>query len=393
MPMHLASSTWSRPHAWRRTICGLILTAGATVATLAAADVPPDIEIKLKEIGVTVDPPCTAKLYRPLMPKNDITSDVTPLYPGIRIARDVSFGPNPKDVVDVFSAEKGGKGSRTVLIYVPGGAGDKIELQNKEANAFYDNIGRWAVKHDMVEVNMQRHFAATWDAGAKDIAKMLEWVQANIAQYGGNPDRVFIWAHSAGNIPLGTYVGHPELYTPKGIGVKGIIFMSPAAFNILPLKPPTPTMPEMQKLFALAGKTCGANGPGGTAGALPGKGPDQPGGPSTVPLFGPPPGPNGPPKVDDATLLMRSSLPQLQKTDAKILLSNAEFDIGGASPANGGLTDFNKALHDELCKSGPAHCPATLVGKGHSHVSIVFAIDTADTTVSDALLAWIKSVK
>src|SRR5579871_1445933 len=108
------------------------------------AQVPANIEASLKQIGQIVDPGCTAKLYRPLMPANDLHSDATPLYPGVAIARDVSFGSNAKDVVDIFSPEKGG-GRRTVLLYVPGGQGNKTEQQVPEANAFYDNIGRWGV--------------------------------------------------------------------------------------------------------------------------------------------------------------------------------------------------------------------------------------------------------
>src|SRR5215472_9378190 len=90
------------------------------ITVTAEAQVPPDIEAGLRKIGQIVDPACTAKLYRPLMPKNDVNSDATPLYPGITIARDVSFGPHPKDLLDIFTADKGG-GNRAVLIYVPGG--------------------------------------------------------------------------------------------------------------------------------------------------------------------------------------------------------------------------------------------------------------------------------
>src|SRR5438270_13541161 len=96
----------------------------ALAAGLAHAQVPPNIEAELRKIGQIVDPPCTAKLYRPLMPANDVNSSVTPLYPGITIARDVSFGPNPKDVVDVFTADKG-SASRPVLMYIAGGAGHR----------------------------------------------------------------------------------------------------------------------------------------------------------------------------------------------------------------------------------------------------------------------------
>jgi len=75
------------------------------------------------------------------MPKNDINSNVTPLYPGITIARDVSFGPHPKDLIDIFTADKGGA-NRTVLMYLRGGAGNKIQQQNREANAAR---GPWGV--------------------------------------------------------------------------------------------------------------------------------------------------------------------------------------------------------------------------------------------------------
>src|SRR6266571_822244 len=209
----------------------LILSMAAT----AQAQVPPDIEAGLRKIGQIVDPPCTAKLYRPLMPKNDFNTywpvgasaptNLMPLYPGVALTRDVSFGPNAKDVIDIFSPEKGG-GNRTVLIYVPGGAGNKIEQQDREANAFYDNIGRWATKNDMVGVTMQRHPGKNWDDGGRDISLMIQWLQNNITKYKGNPDRMFIWAHSAGNGPLGIYVGHSELYGQKGVGLKGAIFMS-----------------------------------------------------------------------------------------------------------------------------------------------------------------------
>ena len=146
-------------------------------AGIVQAQVPADIEAGLRKIGQIVDPACTAMLYRPLMPVNDIRSSATPLYPGITVSRDVSFGSHAKDVVDVFTADKGGS-NRTVLIFVPGGAGNKIELQVKEANAFYDNVGRWATKNGMVFVNMQRHPGMTWDDPAKagfDSASGMRW--------------------------------------------------------------------------------------------------------------------------------------------------------------------------------------------------------------------------
>jgi Carboxylesterase family len=360
--------------------------SGAAMIGLAVnighAEPPADIESALVKIGPIVDPVCTAKLYRPLMPKADITSNLPQPYPGVTVTRNQSFGPDPKDVVDIFSV-KAGPIKRTVLVYVPGGAGNKIEIQDKAANAFYDNIGRYATQHGMVGVLMQRKASSAWDGGAKDIAAMLQWVEAHIGDYGGNPDRIFIWAHSAGNVPLGTYLGRPELWGPKGVGIKGAILMSGAPFDIAPA-----TVPPLAAgdVLAAAGQTCGTKvgmaSAAGSDGALPGVPPGGPGGPPLRSDFIPPSGP--PPSAE--TQLARSSLPELQKAPFKLLIVSGELD-----PKS--LLAFSKTLHDAVCEADSTHCPKYLIAKGQSHVSLVFSIDTPDTGVSGPVLAFIKGTR
>src|SRR5579863_111059 len=298
-------------------------------AALAQAQVPADIEASLLKIGHIVDPACTAKLYRPLMPKNDINSNVTPLYPGITVARDLCFGPHPKDLIDIFTADQGGQ-NRTVLMYLPGGAGNKIEQQNREANAFMDNVARWAAKNGMVGVLMQRHPGQNWDDPAKDVSAMIQWVEANIAKYKGNPDRMFIWAQSAGNGPLGTYLGRPEVWGPKGVGVKGAILMS-GQWNIAPLQVPgpPPVAPNAPGgIFYGAGTACGARGPAAVDGAVAG-----PSRATEPPAQGRGAAPSPP---DAATLLTRSALPEFKKTKVKLLFASAELDPG----VHGGMSAF-----------------------------------------------------
>jgi hypothetical protein len=398
-----------------RCVAGFVVLIAILAVGVAHAQVPDDVEAKLLKIGPIVDPACTAKVYRPLqaspevadqylqMEKTGKPSNQISLYPGITIERDVSFGPDPKDVVDIFHTDKGAV-SRTVLIYVPGGAGNKIETQNKEANAFNDNIMRWATENGMVGVMMQRHGVAPggppdFYAGAKDVSAMLQWVEANISKYHGNPDRMFIWAHSAGNGPLGIYTGHPELYGPKGIGVRGIVFMS-GGFNILRpdgSNPVPAAAPAAGGAFAGAGATCGASAPNATDGALPGKTAGQPGGPNVAAAAPGGAGGGRPPQIPQDELIKRSSLPALEKTDAKIFLASAEFDPG---VMNGKPSAFNQTLHDELCKldgakavDGKGHCPMLVVMKRESHMSEPFSVDSGDKTVSRPILAWIKSTK
>src|SRR5262245_33699218 len=181
------------------------------MAAKVQAEWPANVEAELRKLGRVVEPGCTAKLVRPLFPKSDYNTywpvdaaepnKKLKLYPGLTVDRDFNFGTMPRDLADVFVGEKGGS-NRTVIIYVPGGGGNKIEQQSVEANAFYDNIGRWATENGMVGVTLQR--------SATNIPVLIDWLKANVAaKYKGNPDNMFIWAHSAGNGPRGQYIGRP----------------------------------------------------------------------------------------------------------------------------------------------------------------------------------------
>ncbi len=339
-----------------------LAAVAVAAAGLAQAEVPPEIAKQLVNIGRGVCVPATAQIYRPL--------HQNPPYAGVTIARDLSFGPDPMNVLDVFSAEKGG-GSRPVLIYVSGGQGNK-QQGGPNGDVFYDNIMLWATKNGMVGVNMQRRPGQAWDDPAKDIALVVQWVDKNIAHYKGNPKRVFMWAQSAGNTPVGTYIGHPELYGPKGVGVKGVVFMSAPGFNILPATPPPGggaggacRQPDGGAAPAAAAGGRGTAGRGrgdGKAGA--GKGKQA--------------------QPDAATQLARSNLPGLIKSKVPFFVSVAELD-----PPN--VIGFAETLKEELCKAGK--CPTFVTFKDHSHISEVMSPDTADTSVTGPILKWMTSVK
>lgn len=336
-----------------------MLLAGAIAVALAGvtkAQVPPEIAKQLVNIGRGVCVPETAQVYRPLHPN--------PPYPDVLIARDNSFGPDPMNVVDIFAPKKG-KGGRPVLIYVSGGAGNK-QQGGPNGDVFYDNIMLWAVKNGMVGVNMQRRPGQTWDDPAKDVAIALFWLDKNIAKFKGNPGRMFIWSQSAGNVPVSTYIGHPEYYGPQGVGVKGVVFMSPPAFNILPATPP-----PVQGGFGPCGQPNGQP----AAAAPAGRGPGGPGGGK---------GKGRAAQPDAATQLARSNLPGLVKSKVPFFLSVAELD-----PPN--IIGFAETLKSELCKAGK--CPTYMVFKDHSHISEVMSPDTADTSVTGPILKWMKSVK
>jgi hypothetical protein len=351
----------------------------------ANAQVPPDVAAQLRQIGTGVCVPETAKLYKPLQPMPPST--------GVTVKRDIPYADDMRTVMDVFAPEKGG-GGRPVLVYVSGGAGDK-KVNGPDGDPFYDNIMLWALKNGMVGVNMQRRGGfgggAAWDAGAKDVGLVVDWIRKNIKQYKGNPNRIFLWADSAGNGPVSTYAGHPEIAGADGAAVKGIVLMSSPNFNILPETVPQGSAAAAIAATASLSTNCGrppGEGRGGRGPARGGAGPVADGARQGGGRGGPGAGGRaggGAPAVDPATQLARSNLPGLAKGKIAVFMGWGELDSSN-------ILSFDVALKDALCKTG--RCPTTAEFiKDHSHVSLVFSPNTADDSVTGPILKWMKSVK
>jgi len=244
----------------------------------------------------------------------------------------------------------------------------------------------WAVKNGMTGVNMQRRGGLgggglAWDEPAKDVGRVVEWVRQNITKYKGNPNRIFLWADSAGNGPVSTFAAHPEISAENGAAVKGIVLMSSPNFNILPEPVPAPPRGGPEGANAPAGGgfgNCGrppAEARGGAGRGPGGPGPGGPGGRG---------GAGAPAPVDPATQLTRSNLTGLAKGKVAVFLGWGELD-----PPN--IITFDETLKNALCKAG--RCPTTAFFKDHSHVSLVFSPNTADNSVTGPILKWMKSVK
>ena len=313
-------------------------------AGVAAAQVSPDIEAQLKRIGRVVDAPGTALIYGPLLAKQS--------YDGVEFTRDQAYGPEARNKLDVAAPKARASGPLQVLIYVPGGVGNK-KMDYPSGEPFYDNIMIMAVKNGLVGVNVQRRSGPGlgWDAGAHDVANAIAWVRANIARFGGDPNRVIIWGQSAGSNALSVYLSHPDLYPAGGVGVKGAVLMS-GGYNLLPLESKAVTGPQ------------GPGDRGAAAGTAA-------------------PAPQAP-VVDRAVQLQRSSLSGLRALTIPLFVLAAELD-----PER--TVELSQILKNQLCAAG--HCPKYQLNKSQSHMSQVMGINSADTSVSAPIFGWIKSVK
>jgi len=153
---------------------------------------------------------------------------VAPLSPDIAVSRDQAYGPDPRHLLDIFTAKSPRATPAPVLVFVHGGGfimGDK-RLPNLP---FYDNVGEFAVRSGYVGVNMTYRLAPThrWPAGAQDVALATGWLRDNIAAHGGDPARIFLFGQSAGAVHVAGAITEPRYQLSEGPGrVAGALLIS-----------------------------------------------------------------------------------------------------------------------------------------------------------------------
>jgi acetyl esterase/lipase len=252
-------------------------------------------------------------------------------YAGVSVTRDVAYGPHARNRLDIFAPDKR-DGARPVLMFVHGGGyvrGDK----HNPGGPFFDNIALWAVRHGMIGVTINYRLApqATWPSGAQDVAAALAWLRANVAGHGGDASRIFALGSSAGANHVATYLAFPDLHPAGGAGLAGAILQSGSPFDTT--------------VFDMTPYTD---------------------------YFG----------ADPARYPAQSPTPGLLKTPVPLMLVQAGLEPPGIEHES---INLDAALRR-------AHRPATtLVLKTHSHISAMNAIGTADTELTDQVLAFVKS--
>ena len=110
------------------------------------------------------------------------------------VKRDIPYAdpPHERQVLDVYSPHNAH--GLPVVFWIHGGGwqgGDKTDVQVKP-RAFTD--------HGFVFVSTNYRLLPAVDMATlvRDVAKAIRWVHDHIAEYGGDPQRLYVMGHSAG---------------------------------------------------------------------------------------------------------------------------------------------------------------------------------------------------
>lgn len=178
-----------------------------------------EIRARLRELGDDREPEAvsaTEQLFAPLHEREP--------YAGVRITRDLAYGPDPRHRFDLFVGDPPTGEPEPVLVYAH--AGGYVEGDKRlPGTPYYDNVGLWAVRHGMVAVTMNYRLAPahTWPAGTDDVARLVDRLSGEIGAQRGDPSQMFLMGHSAGAAHIGSYVAR---YTDTPIA--GAILVSGA---------------------------------------------------------------------------------------------------------------------------------------------------------------------
>jgi acetyl esterase/lipase len=310
VPFHYANPVSGRP---------AYAPADASTAPMHNVDMPPSIAEELRAIGPQIDPQRTTAIYAPLQPAEP--------YAGVSVTRDVAYGPDERNVLDIFDA--GGDTPKPVVVFVHGG-GFSRGAKHTPGSPFYDNVALWAASEGLLGVNINYRLAPEhrWPSGIEDLTALVGWLKQHVAEYGGDPARIYLWGHSAGASHVGDYLAH-EVEMDRDSGLAGAILTS--GFYDLG--------DEVSIWRAYYGD-------------------------------------------DVSKYAERSSLPRLVQTSTPLFVNDAELDPPGFRPQTAELVH---ALKDAGRTFTYVHLPS------HSHLSETYAVGTADRSLSRPVLEFIES--
>ena len=248
----------------------------------------------------------------------------------IEVAGNIAYGPHERNLLDVhIDTRRNDDGPKPVVMYFHGGGfvrGDKDG--NRNVADYFASLG-------LVGVNATYRLIpdAKWPDGANDVGHAVAWVRDNIADYGGDPDRIFVIGKSAAASHAATYAFRPDVLEPGIPAAAGVILIS-------------------------GGYGADADSPSE----------------NRLAYFG----------EDLSRWPHISTIGNVERTDIPIMITISEFDNPGTEQS---MVDL---VAEVTAKSGSMPRVVQLIA--HNHYSPNISIGTQDTQVSAAILQFVRSI-
>jgi hypothetical protein len=261
----------------------------------------------------------------------------------VTFSRNLKYGENDLNVLDVATGDIKDATPRPVLLFVAGESFASVGTtgvagngQDKaQDNTLQDKAMCFAARNGMVGVSMNYRLApvAGWPAGARDVAAAASWIHQNIDLFKGNAQEIVAIGYAIGAFHVASFLAHAEIQESDS-NVAGAVLVS------------------------------GIYRSGSDAGE------------DEKSYFGP----------DASKYDERSALPGILKVEVPIVLAWSAQD----TPR---LVAQGEKLKQLLC--GAEHCPRTkILGKRESSLASAFGLDDgADGNLVDPTLQLVREIE
>jgi len=168
----------------------------------------------VRALGPVLDMAETRALYDPLLASQPRS--------GVNLRQDISYGPDARHRLDIYQPIQTAAMASPVILLFPGGGfvrGDKTERSN--AGLHFARAG-----YLTVIANYRLAPGHSWPAGAEDVSRALEWVQAHAGGSGGDAQRIWLMGESAGATHVATATLLRRFHPASGLRIAGAVLIS-----------------------------------------------------------------------------------------------------------------------------------------------------------------------
>ena len=187
-------------------------------ADVARAGMPADVAAAIAAFGHEFDAEIarqTAAIYAPV-PKTFDPADID-------VVEDLAYGPHERQRLDIYTlASRRPETPAPVVVTFHGGG---LIGGSREGIA---QVAQYLATLGYVGVNGGYRLApeSTWPEGGRDVAAAVTWLHDNVAEYGGDPEQIFVLGISTGAFHAATFVFRPELVAEASARPAGAVLVS-----------------------------------------------------------------------------------------------------------------------------------------------------------------------
>jgi acetyl esterase len=252
---------------------------------------------------------------------------------GVKVTKDIAYGAHPRQKLDIY--QPSGKSNLPIMVFFHGGGYTRGERDYSPL--VHANILTYFARNGFLGINADYRLAPefAWPSGGEDVGAVVQWVKKNASTYGGNPDRIFLFGHSAGASHVALYALDRRLQPPNGPGIAGAILLS-----------------GRYELHADPDDASVSKG-------------------GVADYFG----------TDPSRFESRSVTSHVTESRVPIMIVLSEFDQTNLVTTSG-------ELFVALCKRDGGRCPRLVQLKYHNHASEIYHFNTQDDYLGKEIIEW-----